>query len=94
MSTWSNILGKFDESSVRIFEGKVAKNVSDVGEMARVTLPAFSDELKWEAPWMPRAVAGGTVDMPQKGDRCIVALAETEEPGTPEAWIIGWWPDG
>lgn len=75
-----------------LYDGQLVADVAALTDLARVVLPSFDRELEWEAPWMPRVNTTGGLVLPRTGDRCIAALAETEDPGLPEVWIIGWWP--
>lgn len=76
-----------------MFAGTIAQDASSLSDPVEVTLEAFDPDQSWgPAPWMPRVDAAGEPDLPNQGDRCIVALAETDDPGTPEVWIIAWWP--
>jgi hypothetical protein len=88
----SNVSKLFnDESSQNaVFDGIIMRDVEGVSDLAPVVVPAFDPSLEFcRAPWMPR---GDT--LPAEGDRCVVVLAETDEPGTPEPWIVAWWPYG
>lgn len=76
------------DGGLRLFEGEVAVTVTDPTAGVEVTIPAFNADLTWDpAPWMPRGE-----DLPAKGDRCLVAFAETDDPGEPEVWVVAWWP--
>lgn len=78
---------------VRLFEGVIASTPATVSEQVKVVIPAHDfDQPFGPAPWTPRPLAGGTVSMPSRGDRCVAALAETDDPGEPEVWILAWWP--
>lgn len=58
-------------------------------DLAEVIVPAFDPEQVYaEAPWPAR----GT-DLPAEGDRCVLVMADTDIPGTPEPWIVSWWND-
>lgn len=90
MSIVANLLNK-SSSQNTVFDGIIAKDVEGISDLAPVIVPAFHPELEFcRAPWMPREVDA----FPTEGDRCVVVLAETEEAGTPEAWIVAWWPYG
>lgn len=70
-----------------VYEAVFARNIGSSSEMAEVVIPAFDPDQMWgPMPWPPRGDA-----LPQAGARCIVALAETDHPGTAEPWIVGWW---
>lgn len=90
MSEWTKLLKQ--DAGTQIYEGTISTDASSMSDQVGVILKAFGRELDWEAPWMPRVDELGNPLMPQEGDRCVVALAETEDPGEPEVWIIGWWP--
>lgn len=71
-----------------LFEGIIARDATSVSEPVEVVVPAYDPNRVFaSAPWMPRGV-----DLPTEGDRCIVALGESDIPGTPEPWVIAWWP--
>ena len=79
-----------DNSGVRpqLYDGIIAEDAPDENTKIEVIVSAFDKELVWgPAPWMPR---GGV--LPIEGDRCIIGLATTEDPGTPSIWIVAWWP--
>lgn len=93
MMDWQSLLGGEPGDGVRLYEGTINEDASSLTDEVTVIVHAFDRETKWgPAPWMPRVSSGVALVMPQQGDRCIVALAETEDPGEPEVWIIGWWP--
>ena len=77
-------------SPVGLFEAIIAEDAASATDEVEVLIPAFDSDLAWgPAPWMPRSVAP---NFPSQGDRCVVGLAETEQAGTPEVWILAWWP--
>lgn len=91
MSSWPELL-EGTENIPRLYEGIIAEDIPDVNTPVTVIIPAFHLEREWgPAPWMPRVDDTGTVVYPATGDRCVVALAESVEPGTPEVWIVAWW---
>lgn len=90
--SWVELLRR-EAPAFRIYEGEIATDANDVSDLVEVTIEAFDRNLLWgPAPWMPRVDDLGNTMYPAEGDRCVVALAETVDPGTPEVWIIGWWP--
>jgi hypothetical protein len=91
MSAWSDLLRQ-DTSTPRIYEAIVAEDVSDVDDEISVIVPAFHPEREWgPAPWMPRVDDSGATVYPAHGDRALIVLAESVEPGAPELWVIAWW---
>lgn len=71
-----------------LYEGEIAVDATGMDDQVEVIVPAFDKQLKWgPCPWMPRESA-----IPQKGDRCVVGLAETPGSGMPAPWILAWWP--
>ena len=94
MYDWTSIL-RSQQNGPRLFAGTINEDASGLTDPVSVIIDAFSKEADWgPAPWMPRAVNGGADPLvPNKGDRCVVALAETEDPGAPEVWIVAWWPE-
>lgn len=86
----SNVADLWNTTSSRntLFEGIIARDVASLSDLADVIIEAYDpDRIFASAPWMPRGVT-----LPSEGDRCIVALGETDVPGTPEPWIVAWWP--
>jgi hypothetical protein len=98
VSRWTDIFaGLSDSGRSRIFEGVIAEDAPNVDTMIEVAVTAFDRDLVWgPCAWMPRIAPTSpteqTILLPAKGDRCVVALAETEDPGEPEVWILGYWP--
>lgn len=75
-----------------LYSGAVARDVANVHDQVMVTVVLFDKEIMWgPMPWMPRVDDAGLTVLPQEGDPCIVALAATDEPGTPDEWMIGYW---
>jgi len=63
-----------------------ATNVSDFTALAPIIIPAFDPHLEWgPCRWQTR----DSVNLPRKGDTCIVAFDSNREP-----WVIAWWPFG
>lgn len=87
--SWAAILQLSKQGDdARVFEGVVDDDASSLSDEVRVIIPAHDyDQPFGPAPWMPRGDL-----LPAKGDRCVVALAETDDPGEPEVWILAWWP--
>ncbi len=80
---------------VVMYAGKFDEDATSVDDLLEVIADGFDKNSTWgPAPWMPRVDDAGSPVLPQRGDRCVIALAETETQGTAEIWIIGWWPSG
>lgn len=101
MTRWADILDDAGGPArqPRIFEGRIAQDATELNEFLYATIPAFDDEQEWgPAPWEPRfrILPNGALDviLPEKNDRCVVALAESPDPGEPEIWILQYWPYG
>lgn len=68
----------------RIWVGKVATAATDFADRIDVTIPGTDPGLRWEdCRWQAR----NTVDLPQRGDDCLVAIDDNNE-----AWVVVWWP--
>jgi len=90
--SWASLL-RDHETASGLFEGEIAGDATGPADKVPVTLQAFDRNQRFgPAPFAPMVDAIGAVLLPNRGDRCVVALAETDEPGEPEVWIIGWWP--
>jgi hypothetical protein len=64
--------------------GTVAKNITDLTELAEVVIPEFSDQLRFtKVRWMPR----GDAALPNRGDEALVQFDNRGQP-----WIVAWWP--
>lgn len=75
------------DQSGAVFAGIISTAPADTGDLLEVIIPAFDSSKTWgPAPWMPRGES-----LPQEGDRCVVAMAETADEGTPDVWVIAWW---
>lgn len=75
-----------------LYEAIIVGDPTSVLDEIEVVIPAFHSDLKWgPMPWPTRVNDAGVTVLPVHGDRAIVALAETDEPGTPEPWCVGWW---
>lgn len=89
---WNDLLTRAGED-VRLAEAVAVDDADSVSDLVRVVVPSFHREQTWgPAPWMPRVTDAGNLLKINRGDRCLIALAETEDPGEPEVWIIAWWP--
>lgn len=76
-----------------LYEGIIVASVGSVSTQIEVIIPAYSSNLKWgPMPWNPRVNDAGATIYPSAGDRCLVALGEDEDPGTPTEWCVAWWP--
>lgn len=71
-------------AKTNLYEAVIATTPADTEEKVMVKLPTFNRR-EGPCPWTPRA--GAAQETPQRGDRCIVAITDTNEP-----WVIGWWP--
>lgn len=68
----------------RIWAGKIATNATDFEDRVSVVIPGTDATLRWEdCRWQAR----NTVDLPQRGDDCLVAIDDNNE-----VWVIVWWP--
>jgi hypothetical protein len=86
---WQKLISDNGGSRPEAFEGRVEEDAVDEDSMVLVSIGAFANDQTWgPCPWMPR----GSGLLPTKGDRCLIVLATTEDPGTPEIWIAAWWP--
>lgn len=87
MAEVHDLLGT-ESSSTPLWAGIIEEDAASESDQLEVTIPAFDPDQTWgPCPWMPR---GAT--LPSKGDACVVGMAESDEPGTPDIWIIAWWP--
>lgn len=92
--SWVDLL-RHEKPVIRLYEGQIATEPETVNDKVEVVIRAFDQNLLWgPAPWQPRVDDGGDTILPVEGDRCVVALAETEDPGTPEIWVLEFWPYG
>jgi hypothetical protein len=66
------------------FEGTVARDVADEGDLMMVTLRDFDEgrQLFGPCPWMPR-----NADLPLRGDRCLIVFSDWGDP-----WVVAWLP--
>lgn len=97
--SWHDLLEEAggDARSLRIFEGRIAETPTDINQKITAYIPAFDSDQEWgPAPWDPRfrILPDGTLDvlLPEEGDRCLICLAESPDPGEPEVWIAQYWP--
>jgi hypothetical protein len=89
----ADLLRDRKSSGSLLYEGIIDEDADTVSDMVRVRVLAFDKQLTWgPAPWMPRVDEAGDAMLPSRGDRCVVGLADTDDPGTPEIWILAWWP--
>lgn len=66
-------------------KGVISSEPTALSDTVYVVLPSFDTNLKWgPCKWMPR---GNTIDLPNRGDECLVVFDETQTP-----WIVAWWP--
>jgi hypothetical protein len=71
------------------WEGVVATTATAGDQPVMVTIESFDGGVADHGPcyWMPRALAGGGVAFPSKGDHALVVFNESGDP-----WITAWWP--
>lgn len=81
-------------ADVTTFAAEFAEDASSLTDRVSVIIPAFHVEKAWgPCRWMPRVDASGDPVLPSEGDSCVVVLAETEDPGTPDIWVVAWWTE-
>jgi hypothetical protein len=81
------------DSGGALFAGHFDEDADSLDSTLLVTIDSFDPDVTWgPAHWMPRVDDGGAVVLPRKNDKCVVALAESEIPGTAEVWIVAWAP--
>jgi hypothetical protein len=79
--------------SVSTYAAEFNEDASSVEDRLDVIVPVFHTEKTWgPCRWMPRVDDAGDTVLPMKGDSCVVAFAESEDPGMPEVWVVAWWP--
>lgn len=72
------------DSPQAIWSGLIATTPVDFAETVAVLIPGLSNELQWEeCKWQSR----NDIDMPTRGDKCLVAFDENNE-----IWVVAWWP--
>lgn len=70
------------------YEGRFSRTPGDVETPGWVHLDGTAEGAEdGPCPWSPRVSALGGLQMPEKGDRCIVVISNDQRP-----WIVGWWP--
>lgn len=90
MPSWSDLIADNSGSRPELFAGIIAEDAPDESTMIEVIVKAFDQELRWgPCPWAPPR---GDGLLPVEGDRCIIGLVTTEDPGQPDIWILNWWP--
>ena len=89
MANWGDLIEQNGGSRPELYEAIINDDAPDEGTMIEVIIPAFDAEKTWgPMPWMPREPGV----MPVEGDRCLVGLGTTPNPGEPKLWIVAWWP--
>lgn len=69
-----------------VWFGIIAKDAADFTALVPVILPDWDEHLQWgPCRWQAR----NTIDLPQKGDRCLVIFDNRRDP-----WVTAWWPYG
>lgn len=70
------------------YEGRFAKDVTEIDKMATVKISAWSPTSFFgPAPWPTRVDEDGVPVLPSRGDRCLVTISDDEQ-----TWIVAWWP--
>lgn len=68
----------------RVHRAVIATNPGDFDERVSVIIPDLDNTLRWEAcRWQSR----NSIDMPARGDECLVILDNNNE-----VWVVVWWP--
>lgn len=68
----------------RIWQGQIATNPVDFSERVSVIIPGLVPSTRWEGcRWQSR----NSVDMPQRGDDCLIMIDNNNE-----LWVVVWWP--
>lgn len=79
----------FEEIDVReppqqAWSGIIASNPNDFADPVQVTIPGLEATLRWKCrKWQAR----NDVDLPQRGNPCLVMFDENNDP-----WVVAWWP--
>lgn len=98
MGHWDGLVSRpaaADSFDGSLLSGHFAEDAANVNQQLHVILPAYSGEQLWgPAPWMTRVDNSGNPVLPNKGDQCVVVLADGDDEGTPDIWIVAWWPGG
>lgn len=77
--------------ATQIHIGEFTEDIVDTESLVMVLVPSFSKRDEWgPCRWMPKIDNAGMVIYPREGDKCVVALAATEERGTDEIWVIAY----
>lgn len=82
MSLYDSIPGR--PPLQRIWQAKIAKAPTDFGKRLAVTIPGIDPSLRWEGC---RWQSHNTIDLPARGDDCLVAIDNNNE-----VWVVCWWP--
>lgn len=84
MSVHEELLGEATPAIEGLWEGVIASNPGDVGDLIEFTIPAVDADLKFgPCRWMSR----DATSLPVKGDTCLVAFDNNAAP-----WVVAWWP--
>lgn len=70
-------------------EARFTRDITDVsdGAFVRYEAEGWDDVDDGPCPWTPRVDGDGDVLLPNKGDRCLVAMSDENTP-----WVVAWWP--
>lgn len=82
----SNTFEEIDERPApqRVFSGIVASSPIDLNGAFQVIIPATDPNLRWTVRfWQAR----NDIDLPQRGNSCLVNIDENNE-----VWVVAWWP--
>jgi hypothetical protein len=82
MSIWDSLPDA--RPIAQIWSARIAKTLTDFADRAEVVIPGLDDNIRWkDCRWQAR----NTIDFPQRGDECLVAIDENNE-----VWVVVWWP--
>jgi hypothetical protein len=74
-----------------IYEAVVAEDAVDMHTPVSVIVASFDQDLTWgPAYFTPRVDIDGALELPAEGDRCVIALAQTVDPGEHSIWILSY----
>lgn len=91
MSAWADLLARNGSSAARLFAGEIVTDAVSVDDEIEAVADGFDKSHTFgPAPFMPRVDDASSVVLPQKGDRCLIAIAEGAENGDLETWIVGY----
>jgi hypothetical protein len=68
----------------RVWSARIAKAPTDFADRVEVVIPGLDSGIRWEdCRWQAR----NTVDLPQRGDICLINIDDNNE-----VWVVAWWP--